>query len=62
MRVLKNEKTVCCFTCIVIIELNLTIAFLLIRKTWDKRFAGKVGDFKEWVDSSNGRMILNWEG
>ena len=33
----------CCFTWIVFIELNFTVAFLLIRKTWDDRFAGKVG-------------------
>ena len=28
---------------IVFIELNFTVAFLLLRKTWDDRFAGKVG-------------------
>ena len=31
-----------CFTWIVFIELNFRIAFLLIRKTWDDRFAGKM--------------------
>ena len=42
---LKMEKPTlcCCFTCIVFIELNFTVAFLLLRKTWDDRFAGKVG-------------------
>ena len=34
-----------------IIELNFTVAFLLIRKTWDDQFVSKVwgiGDFKKW--------------
>ena len=45
---LKMKKPVlwCCFTWIVLIELNFTVAFLLKRKTWDDRFAGKVGG---WV-------------
>ena len=45
---LKMKKPVlcCCFTWIVLIELNFTVAFLLKRKTWDDRFAGKVG---RWV-------------
>ena len=30
------------FTWIVFIELNFTVAFLLVRKTWDGRFVGKV--------------------
>ena len=41
----------CCFTRIIFIKLNFTVAFLLIRKTWDDRFPGKVGgmeDFKKW--------------
>ena len=32
------------FSWIVFIELNFTVAFLLIRKTWDDQFAGKVRD------------------
>ena len=41
----KMEKpTLCyCFTWIVFIELDFTVAFLLIRKTWDDKFAKKVG-------------------
>ena len=31
-----------CFTWIVVFEFNFTVTFLLIRKTWDDRFAGKV--------------------
>ena len=48
------------FTRIVFIELHFTVAFLLIRKTWNDRFAGKVGgmgDFKKW-----GWGILVMEG
>ena len=41
---MKRSKLCCCFTSIVFIELNFTVAFLLIRKTWDGRFAGKVED------------------
>ena len=41
---MKKPTLCCCFTWIVFIELNFTVAFLLIRKTWDGRFAGKVGD------------------
>ena len=42
---LKMKKpTLCyCFTRIVFIELNFTVEFLLIRKTWDDQFASKVG-------------------
>ena len=32
-----------CFTWIVVFEFNFTVTFLLTRKTWDDRFAGKVG-------------------
>ena len=36
---------------IVFIEVNFTVAFLLIRKTWDDGFAGQVG---EWGILRNG--------
>ena len=42
----------CYFTFIVFIDLNFTVAFLLVRKTWDDQFADKVGgmgDFKKWL-------------
>ena len=46
---MKKPTLCCCFTCLVFIELNSTVAFLLIRKTWDYRFAGGgIGDFKKW--------------
>ena len=41
---LKMKKpNLCCFKLIVFIELNFTVSFLLIRKTWDDRLASKVG-------------------
>ena len=48
---MKKPTLCCCFTWIVFIELNFTVTFLLIRKTWDDQFASKVwgmGDFKKW--------------
>ena len=48
---LKKPMLYCCFTWIVFIELNFTVAFLLIRKTWNEQFVSKVGgmgDFKKW--------------
>ena len=62
---MKKPTLCCCFTWIVFIELNFTVAFLLIRKTWDDRFAGKEGgmvNFKKWEDPSNGGMILKLGG
>ena len=59
----------CCFTRIVFIKLNFTFAFLLIRKTWDDRFPGKVGGggggggwkiLRNREDPSNGGMILKY--
>ena len=41
---MKKPTLCCCFTWIVFIELNFTVAFLLIRKTWDHEFASKVGE------------------
>ena len=58
---IKKPMLCCCFTWIVFIELNITVAFLLIRKKWNDGFAGKggMGDFKKWGgDPSNGGMIL----
>ena len=40
---MKKPTLCCCFTWIVFIELNFTVSFLLIRKTWDDRLASKVG-------------------
>ena len=39
---LKKPTLCCCFTWMVIIELNFTVAFLLIMKTWDDVFASEV--------------------
>ena len=40
---LKKPMLYCYFTWIVFIELNFTVAFLLIRKTWNEQFVSKVG-------------------
>ena len=37
------------------IELNFTVAFMLIRKTWEDRFAGKVVG---WGILKNGGMLV----
>ena len=54
---LKMKKvTFCCYlTWIVFIELNLTVAFLLIRKTRDGSFVGKVG---RWGILGNGWILV----
>ena len=62
---MKNPTLCCCFTWIVFIKLNCTVAFLSTRKTWDERFAGKVrwwgwGILRNRGDLSNGEMILKW--
>ena len=40
---MKKPMLSCCFKWILFIELNFTVTFLLIRKTWDDRFASKMG-------------------
>ena len=60
---LKMKKATCCFTWIVFIELNFTVAFLLIEETCDDRFAVKVwgwGILKNGVILVMRGMILNW--
>ena len=50
-KTLKMEKPVLCgcFTWIVFIELNFTVAFLIIR---DDEFTGRgMGDFRKWEES-----------
>ena len=64
---LKMKKpTLCCyFTWTLFIELYFTAAFLLIRKTWEDRFAGKVGGWgilRNGRDPSNGGMIFELGG
>ena len=60
-----NKPTLfCCFTRIVFIKLEFTVAFLLIRKTWDDRFAGKVGGWgilRNGGDPSNDGEDFKWE-
>ena len=65
---MKKPTSCCCFTWTAFIELNFKVAFLLIRKTWNGRFVGKVGgeDGGFWEmgrgDPSNWGMILKWDG
>ena len=54
---LKMKKPLCCwFTWIVFIELNFTVGFLLIRKTWAKLLVSwGEGNFKKWEILVGGR-------
>ena len=54
---LENEKPTlcCCFTWMLFIELNFTVAFMLIRKTWEDRFADKLAG---WGILKNGGMLV----
>ena len=45
----------CSFTRIAFIEINFTVTFLLISKTWDGQFGGKVG---EWRILRNGVILV----
>ena len=40
---MKMPTLCCCFTWIVFIKRNFTVVYLLIRKAWADRFAGKLG-------------------
>ena len=50
-----KKATLCSFTGILFIELNFTVAFLLIRKTWDYQFAGKM---REWRILRNDGILV----
>ena len=50
-----NPTLCCCFTWIEFIELNFTVTFLLIRKTCNGRFVGKV---RGWEISRNGGILV----
>ena len=52
---MKRSMLCCCFTWIVFIELNFTVALLLIRKTLDNRFPAKVGG---WETFRNGGILV----
>ena len=60
-----KKPTLCfCFTWIVFIEPNFTVAFLFIRKTWYDRFVSEVGGRGILKNGgggpSNRGMILKW--
>ena len=62
---MKKPTLCCCFTWIVFIELNFTVAFLLIKKTLDGGFAGKVrgwGILRNGGDPRNGGDDLEMGG
>ena len=55
---MKKPNLYYCFTWIVFLELNFTVVFLLIRKTWDDIFADKVKGWKskesiKWLPITN---------
>ena len=52
---MKRPMLYCCFTWIAFIELNFTVAFLLIRKTWRDQSVGKV---QGWVFWEMGGILL----
>ena len=62
---MKKSTLFCCFTWIVFIELNFTVVFQLIRKTWDVWFVGGVGEWEilrneERVGGGGGGGLSNW--
>ena len=59
---MRKPMLCCCYTWIVFIEPNFTVAFLLIRKTWDDWFPGKLGGcgiLRNGGDHSNGGRFWN---
>ena len=57
---MKKRALYCCFIQIVFIELNLSFAFLLIRKTWGDQFAGNVGKCEILRNGVGGMDLSNW--
>ena len=55
---MKKPKLCCCFTWTVFIELNCTVTFLLIRKTWDDQLVW--GIFRNGGILLMEWMILKW--
>ena len=57
---MKKPSLCYCFTWIIFIELNFTVVFLVIRKTWEDRFAGKMCVWEilqDRGDPNNGGLI-----
>ena len=52
---IKKPTLSCWFTWIAFVELNFTVTFLFIRKTWDGRFVSKVGG---WEILRNGEILV----
>ena len=53
-----KKPTLSCFTWIVLIELNFTVPFLLIRKTWDDRLGGGGGGGVFWGGGGGGYVMV----
>ena len=53
---MKKPTLCCCFPWLLFIELNFTVVFLLIRKTWDGRFVGKAGGW--WMLRNGGILVM----
>ena len=58
----KEKPLLCCFTWTVFIELNFTVAFLLIRKIWDNWFSGKVGGWGILRNQGDPKNGVGWGG
>ena len=58
---MKKPTLCCCFTWIVFIELNFTVAFLLIRKTWNDGF-DELGKTHKSCGGKEEEMILKRMG
>ena len=55
---IKKPTLYCCFAWIVFIELNFTVAFLLIRETWVDRFSGEARGWQVLRNEGRGARVL----
>ena len=55
---MKKPTLCCCFAWIVFIELNFTVAFLLIRETWVDRFSGEARGWQVLRNEGRGARVL----
>ena len=55
---MKKPMLCCCFAWIVFIQLNFTVVFLLIRKTWNNGFASKVGGWEILRNGGGGGILV----
>ena len=55
---MKKPTLCCCFAWIVFIELNFTVAFLLIRETWEDRFSSEAKGWQILKNEGRGARVL----